>query len=95
PAILILGPILAPVMTGVGVDPIHFAVVMSVTLIMGLITPPMGLVLFVVGSISNEKIEKIAWEMLPLFLVEISILFALVYVPDLVLAIPRAFGYVA
>ncbi|MBB3140620.1 TRAP transporter large permease [Halomonas organivorans] len=95
PAILILGPILSPVMVGVGVDPIHFAVVMSVTLIMGLITPPMGLVLFVVGSISNEKIEKIAWEMLPLFLVEIGILFALVYVPDLVLAIPRAFGYVA
>tara|TARA_B100000700_G_scaffold33357_1_gene32048 strand:- start:13771 stop:15060 length:1290 start_codon:yes stop_codon:yes gene_type:complete len=95
PAILILGPILSPVMIGVGVDPIHFAVVMSVTLIMGLITPPMGLVLFVVGSISKEKIEKIAWEMLPLFLVEIGILFALVYVPDLILAIPRALGYVA
>lgn len=95
PAILILGPVLAPVMTGVGVDPIHFAVVMSVTLIMGLITPPMGLVLFVVGSISKEKIEKIAWEMLPMFFVEIAILFALVYIPDLILALPRAFGYVS
>lgn len=95
PAILILGPILAPVMIGVGVDPIHFAVVMSITLIMGLITPPMGLVLFVVSSISKERIEKIAWEMLPLFLVEIAILFALVYIPDLILALPRMFGYVA
>lgn len=95
PAILILGPILAPVMTGVGVDPIHFAVVMSITLIMGLITPPLGLVLFVVSGISRERIERIAWEMLPLFLVEITILFALVYIPDLVLAIPRAFGYVS
>lgn len=95
PAILILGPILAPVMIGVGVDPIHFAVVMSITLIMGLITPPMGLVLFVVSSISKERIEKIAWEMLPLFFVEIAILFALVYIPDLILALPRMFGYVA
>lgn len=95
PAILILGPILAPVMIGVGVDPIHFAVVMSITLIMGLITPPLGLVLFVVSSISRERIERIAWEMLPLFLVEIAILFALVYIPDLVLALPRALGYVA
>ncbi|PRY62761.1 tripartite ATP-independent transporter DctM subunit [Vreelandella songnenensis] len=95
PAILILGPILAPVMVGVGVDPIHFAVVMSITLIMGLITPPMGLVLFVVSSISKERIEKIAWEMLPLFFVEIAILFMLVYIPDLILALPRMFGYVA
>ena len=93
PAILILGPILAPVMVGVGVDPIHFAVVMSITLIMGLITPPMGLVLFVVSSISKEPIEKIAWEMLPLFLVEIAILFALVYIPELILTLPRVFGY--
>ncbi|WP_447956587.1 TRAP transporter large permease [Vreelandella sp. EE7] len=95
PAILILGPILAPVMIGVGVEPIHFAVVMSITLIMGLITPPMGLVLFVVSSISKERIERIAWEMLPLFFVEIAILFALVYIPDLILALPRMFGYVA
>lgn len=94
PAILILGPILAPVMVGVGVDPIHFAVVMSITLIMGLITPPLGLVLFVVSSISRESIESIAREMLPLFLVEVAILFALVYIPDLVLALPRAMGYV-
>ena len=95
PAILILGPILAPVMVGVGIDPIHFAVVMSITLIMGLITPPLGLVLFVVSGISREKIESIAKEMMPLFLVEIAILFALVYIPDLVLALPRALGYVA
>ncbi|MCH8531826.1 MAG: TRAP transporter large permease [Saccharospirillum sp.] len=95
PAILILGPILAPVMVGVGVDPIHFAVVMSITLIMGLITPPLGLVLFVVSSISRERIESIAREMLPLFLVEVAILFALVYIPDLVLALPRALGYVS
>lgn len=95
PAILILGPILAPVMVGVGVDPIHFAVVMSVTLIMGLITPPLGLVLFVVSGISREKIESISKELMPLFLVEIAILFSLVFIPDLVLALPRALGYVS
>jgi TRAP-type transport system large permease protein len=94
PAILILGPLLAPVMVGVGVDPIHFAVVMCVTLILGLITPPMGLVLFVCSGISNERVERIAWDLLPYFFFEVAVVFALVYFPELTLWLPRVFGYV-
>jgi tripartite ATP-independent transporter DctM subunit len=95
PAILILAPLLQPVMVSVGVDPIHFAVVMSVTLILGLITPPMGLVLFVCSGISGERVERIAWVLMPYFLFEVAVVFALVYFPGLVLWLPRVMGYVA
>jgi TRAP-type transport system large permease protein len=95
PAILILAPLLQPVMVSVGVDPIHFAVVMSVALILGLITPPMGLVLFVCSGISGERVERIAWVLMPYFLFEVAVVFALVYFPGLVLWLPRVMGYVA
>jgi TRAP-type transport system large permease protein len=95
PAILILAPLLQPVMVSVGVDPIHFAVVMSVTLILGLITPPMGLVLFVCSGIANERVERIAWVLMPYFIFEVAVVFALVYFPGLVLWLPRAMGYVS
>ncbi|HSG55270.1 MAG TPA: TRAP transporter large permease, partial [Paracoccaceae bacterium] len=54
PAIIILGPILGPIFTSMGVDPVHFAIIMSVNLTVGLATPPMGLVLFVASSVSGE-----------------------------------------
>jgi tripartite ATP-independent transporter DctM subunit len=57
PAILILGPVLGPIMISLGIDPLHFAVVMCVNLTVGLATPPMGLVLFVASSVSSEKTE--------------------------------------
>lgn len=94
PAILMLAPILAPVMTSLGVDPVHFAVVMSVNMILGLLTPPMGLVLFVVSGISRERIELIVREMIPFFLAEIGVLFLITFIPDLILWLPRTMGYV-
>ncbi len=95
PAILMLAPILAPMMIKLGVDPVHFAVVMSINMIMGLLTPPMGLVLFVVSGISRERIELIVKEMLPFFFAEIGVLFLITFVPDLVLWLPRIMGYVS
>ena len=53
PAIIILGPILGPVFVELGVHPVHFAIIMSVNLTVGLATPPMGLVLFVASSVSG------------------------------------------
>lgn len=94
PAILILGPILAPVMTGVGVDPIHFAVVMCIVLILGLITPPLGLVLFVVSGISGERIEHISRALVPYFLFEVATVILFVLFPELVLWLPRMLGYI-
>ena len=94
PAILILGPILAPVMINLGIHPIHFAVVMCIVLIIGLITPPLGLVLFVVSGISGERIERISWDLIPYFLFEVAVVGALILFPELVLWLPGVLGYV-
>ena len=92
PAILILGPILGPIFAAMGVDPVHFAVLMCVNLSIGLATPPMGLVLFVVASVSGERIERIALAMAPYLLVLVGVLFLITYVPAITLTAPRLMG---
>jgi TRAP-type transport system large permease protein len=94
PAILILGPILAPTMLQLGIDPVHFAIIMCVNLTIGLATPPMGLILFVASTISGERIEAIAKELLPYFVVHLTIIFLITYVPALSLTLPRLLGFV-
>ena len=93
PAIIILGPILAPIFTDLGVDPIHFAIIMSVNLTVGLATPPMGLVLFVAAAVSQEKVETISKAILPFLLVEIAVIFLITYVPAISMTIPRLTGF--
>ncbi|MGP1397110.1 MAG: TRAP transporter large permease [Inquilinaceae bacterium] len=93
PAILILGPILGPAMVDLGVDPLHFAIVMCVNVTVGLATPPMGLVLFVAASLSGERVDRIALEMLPLLASHVVVIFLLTYVPALSLTLPRLLGF--
>lgn len=93
PAILILGPILAPVVVNLGVDPLHFAIVMCVNVTVGLATPPMGLVLFVAAGLSKESVEKITLEILPFLAVEIGVIFLITFVPEICLFIPRLIGF--
>ncbi|WP_170427704.1 TRAP transporter large permease [Ruegeria arenilitoris] len=93
PAIIILGPILGPIFTSLGVDPIHFAIIMSVNLTVGLATPPMGLVLFVAAAVSREKVETIAKAILPFLAVEIIVIFLITYIPALSMTIPRITGF--
>ena len=92
PAILILGPILAPTMIGLGVDPLHFAIIMSVNLTVGLATPPIGLVLFVASSITREKVEVIAREMAPFLAVHLFVIMLITYIPELSMTLPRLLG---
>jgi tripartite ATP-independent transporter DctM subunit len=94
PAILILGPVLAPVFVGMGVHPVHFALVMCVNLTVGLATPPMGLVLFVAASVSGERIESIVRAMLPFLAIEVVVIFLITYFPALTLTVPRMLGLV-
>ncbi|MEM0921471.1 MAG: TRAP transporter large permease [Pseudomonadota bacterium] len=94
PAIIILGPILGPIFVDLGVDPIHFAIIMSVNLTVGLATPPMGLVLFVASSVSGERVERIAKAILPFLAVEIFVIFLITYVPAISMTIPRLTGFV-
>lgn len=93
PAIIILGPILGPVFTGLGVDPVHFAIIMSVNLTVGLATPPMGLVLFVASSVSGERVETISRAILPFLAVEVLVIFLITYFPAISMTIPRLAGF--
>ena len=94
PAIIILGPILAPIFIEMGVHPVHFAIIMSVNLTVGLVTPPMGLVLFVASSISGVRVESLAKTILPFLAVEILVIFMITYIPPISLFIPELFGFI-
>ena len=92
PLILIATPILLPVVTRVGMDPIQFGIVLMLNLGIGLLTPPVGSVLFAGCSIANISMEKIAKSMMPFYVVMIATLLALTFIPEITLFVPRVFG---
>ena len=92
PAQLIFTPILYPVVTSMGVDPVHFGVIMIYNLSMGIVTPPVGTVLFVSCGITGEKITNVIKPLLPIFLVQFIGLLLVTYFPVISLAMPRFFG---
>ncbi len=94
PAIIILGPILGPIFTELGVHPVHFAIIMSVNLTVGLATPPMGLVLFVASTVSGEKVETVSRAILPFLAVEVLVIFLITFFPAISMTIPRLTGFV-
>src|SRR5699024_9677708 len=82
-AIIILAPILAPVALEVGVDPIHFGIVMIVTLAIGMVTPPLGLNLFVVGKIADTRLDQLAINLVPFYIAILITLALIVFVPSI------------
>lgn len=92
PAVLIFTPIFLPIVTKLGLDPVHFGIIMILNLCIGLCTPPVGSVLFVGVGIANTTIEKVIKPLLPLFLVMILSLFLITYFPSLSLWLPNVFG---
>ncbi len=93
PAILILGPILSRAAAAYEIDPVHFAVLMCVNVTVGLATPPMGLVLFVAASVAKEKFISIVKEIIPFLIVEITVIFAITYIPILTLGLPTIYDW--
>lgn len=93
PAVLIFTPIFLPVAMQLGVDPIHFGIIMVVNLSIGLCTPPVGSVLFVGCSVAELPITKVIKPLIPFFIAMIISLIIITYVPDLSLFIPEYFGY--
>lgn len=94
PAVLIFTPIFLPIVTELGMDPIHFGIIMIMNLCIGLCTPPVGSVLFVGCSVADLKIQQVIKPLLPLFLVMIGVLLLITYFPDLTLWLPRAFDLI-
>lgn len=92
PLILILTPILLPVVTVLGIDPVHFGMIMMVNLGIGLITPPVGSVLFVGSAISKLKIGVITQAMMPFFIALLVVLMMVTYLPWLSLWLPKLMG---
>jgi tripartite ATP-independent transporter DctM subunit len=92
PLIMIMTPILFPVVEQFGVHPVHFGMVMMVNLGIGLITPPVGSVLFVASAVSSRTIEQVTKAMLPFFGALFAVLMLVTYVPNLSLWLPRAIG---
>lgn len=92
PLILILTPILLPVVKLLGVDPVHFGMMMMVNLGIGLITPPVGTVLFVGSAISKLKIGVVTQAMMPFFVALFIVLLMVTYIPWLSLWLPRMLG---
>lgn len=91
-AIIIIVPILMPMVAQLGINPLHFGLVVVVNMMIGLITPPMGLCLFVVCGISKVKIGPLFKEVIPFLIVEIIVLFIITYFSWFTLTLPRLFG---
>jgi tripartite ATP-independent transporter DctM subunit len=92
PLILICTPILLPVVTSLGVDPVHFGMIMMVNLGIGLITPPVGAVLFVGSAVAKLSIERVTRTLLPFYVVMLLVLMLVTYVPGISLWLPRTLG---
>lgn len=91
PAVLIFTPIFLPVVTKLGIDPIHFGIIMIFNLCIGLCTPPVGSVLFVGVGVAKTSIQKVIKPLLPLFLAMIAALLLITYVSQLTLWLPSLF----
>ena len=91
--ILILVPVMLPVAYSVGIDPIHFGVVMVCCLGIGFQTPPLGENLFIASGISNISIEQISLAALPFAFINTIAIFIIAFVPEIALWLPRFFGY--
>ena len=91
-ALIIFTPVLLPLIYKLGIDPIYFGVLITVNLMIGTITPPVGLCLYVACGIADVRLEQISRAIIPFLLIEIAVLFLITYVPGLIMFLPALFG---
>jgi C4-dicarboxylate transporter DctM subunit len=89
-AIIIFTPVFMPLVQQFGIDPIFFGVMITINLMIGTITPPVGLSLYVAGGVAKISLEQMSRAILPFLLLEVAVLMLVTYVPELVLFIPHA-----
>jgi len=94
PVILIFAPTLAPIAVSLGIHPLHFGMVVCLNCALGLITPPLGQVLFIGCSIADISLEKLSKEILVFLFIELAVLFLVTYIPFTTLYVPRLFGFI-
>ena len=93
PAVLIFTPIFLPVVTSIGIDPVHFGIVLVLNLCIGLCTPPVGSILFVGVSVAKTNIVDVIKPLIPFFLAMIISLFLVTYIPFLTMYLPSLFDF--
>jgi C4-dicarboxylate transporter DctM subunit len=91
--LLVIVPVLIPTAQALGIDPVHFGVVVVVNIMLGLVTPPYGLLLFIMTRISGAPMKAIVADVMPFLLGLILALILFTFVPDTVLWLPKMFGY--
>ena len=92
-AIIILAPTLLNVATQVGIEPLHFGMIMVLNMAVGLLTPPLGVCLFVICGVTKLDLSYVIRSVLPFIAVELAVLLLVTYVPAFCLTIPRMLGY--
>lgn len=93
-AITIIVPILLPIALKLGVDPIHFGLIMTLNLMIGLLHPPLGMVLFVLSRVAKLSVERTTMAILPWLIPLFAALFAITFIPELTLWLPRTMGMI-
>jgi len=92
-SLIILTPVLLPLMIQIGVDPLHFGVILVLNLVIGLTTPPVGVCLFIACAIGKVRLERVSRAILPFILASIAVLVIATYWEWLIMFIPKFFGY--
>ena len=90
--LIILAPVLAPLLLSIGMEPVHAGIMIILALNISLMTPPVGACLFVLASVTGERIEAIARSLWPFLVAEVGVLIIIAYWPDLTLFVPRYLG---
>ncbi len=91
--LLIVVPVVLPAATLAGIDPVHFGVVIVLNMMIGLSTPPFGMLLFIVSGLTDTPLSKVIKEIMPFLATLVGVLLLCTYVPGIVLFLPRVFGY--
>jgi tripartite ATP-independent transporter DctM subunit len=91
-ALVLIAPILAPAAYALGADPVHLGIVICMTITLGMITPPLGGAVLIVSSVTGASYMRLMQATAPFVLLEIALVVMLTFMPDLVLALPRALG---
>jgi TRAP-type C4-dicarboxylate transport system permease large subunit len=89
PALFLLTPILVPLVVSYGIDPVHFGVAMIFNLMIGLVTPPVGTVLFTVQKVANIPYGELVREIMPFYIPLFGMLLAITFIPGLVMFLPN------
>jgi C4-dicarboxylate transporter DctM subunit len=92
-ATLIIGPICIPLLIAFGIDPIHFGLIMTVNLAIGYCTPPVGVSLYIAGSVAKRDIVFVTKSVMPFLIIQTAILLLITFFPELVMWLPKLFGF--